>query len=169
MKDKLLELISLELKDLPNLNFYDTGTWYSTGNPARTEKRVIRRENEKAEVEDWNKLQFTLKFPDGKPDVIVFSNLCSLKHWSEPVKTPWWKRQSERTIDTYTYNLTYHVSCGELKYTLTDAEATQLYEETSSAFNAMMAYRIKAKEIETIDKINARIAKHKTKKDDKIT
>lgn len=170
MKDKLLELIHLELKDIPNLTFHDTNNWYGDGNPARSDRHVIRRETGKAaELEDWKRLEFTLKFPDGKPHVHVYTNVDYISH-EESVKIPWWKRrQFKHTIETYTYDISYIVRCDELSYTLTDDEVTKLYEDTSSAFKAMVEYRIKARETATIDKINARIAKHKTKKDDKTT
>lgn len=166
MKDKLLELIGLELKDLSNLKFHDTDNWYNDGNPARSEKHVIRRETGcAAKFEDWHELKFTLKFPDGKPDVQVYTSIdCTVIE--EIVKIPWWKRsQFKHTIDTFTYDISYIVQCGELLYTLTDDEATNLYTDVNTTFKEMVKYDIKAKETKTINKINARIARH-TKKDD---
>lgn len=165
MKEKLLELISLELNDIKRLTFYDTW-WCGDDNPAKNSKQVIKTETNKPSVyQDFKSLRFTLKFEDGQPDLIVRTETKSDSH--EHIIKKWFK--PKLTIITSEYTSRTYIICGALNYRLTDDEFTALFNATDKAFHKMVKYRIRARERETINKINNRIEKHKTKKHVKTT
>ena len=167
MKEKLLELISLELNDTKTLKFYDTW-WYGDDNPAKNYQQVIKTETNKPSVyQDFKSLRFTLKFEDGQPDLIVRTETKSDSY--EHIIEKRWFIKPDLTITTFEYTNRTYIICGGLNYELTDDEFTLLFDATDKAFHKMVKYRIKARERETINKINNRIEKHKTKKRVKTT
>ena len=168
MKEKLLKLIYLELKNLDTLKFHDLAyhgcnAGYESSYTTSYIDGYTAKEKESAEKPTrltYKYLCFSLKFPDGKPDVKVYSS-SDWKDTEVLIKKRWLKPNLYQC--TREVKITTFITCGHVKVELTKNEFNKLYDKVIAASAALEKYSKMKKEKDTLDKIEARIAKHNEK------
>jgi hypothetical protein len=105
-------------------------------------------------------LNFDLTFVDGKPEVKVKTNF----NWIDDVeiiKKNWFKQSVYR--QSRKVEVEYQIICGHINVKLTQEEADTLRDKVSSAYDLLIKHKKEMKEKRTLEKIEARIAKHNEK------
>jgi hypothetical protein len=133
MKEKLLELIHLELNNLDTLKFHDIAyhgceaayeSTYTTSYVAGYTSKEKSKESAQKPVKKTNKFMcFSLKFPDGKPDIRVYSS----SEWEDKevlLKKRWLK--PNLYLCSRDIKITTYVTCGHIKVELTESEFNKL-------------------------------------------
>jgi hypothetical protein len=164
MKEKLLTLIDLELKNLDTLNlsfpsWIDKPAYLQT---YRAEWVTGPKGIEKSEPKkgSYTYLNFDLTFADGKPEVKVKTNISWIDD-KELIKKNWFKQSVYRQSSKV--EVKYEIVCDHINVKLTQEEADTLRDKVSAAYDLLIKHKKEMKEKRTLEKIEARIAKHNEK------
>ena len=164
MKEQILKLIHKELENVGGENIfhdcYNPRTWHC-GNyysPYKQTNLEIKSNCDGNERIDVVKLDFTLKFEDGEPNIKVYTNWdYSVK--LEPYKTKYFGfKKFESTITTYKF--TTKVICGHIMFDLSDEETVELLKLTKESYTKYLSLRDKAKDEKVSKKIKKRLEKY---------
>jgi hypothetical protein len=162
MKEKILKLIYLELDSIETLNFhYDFHAMFKDYPPARRFKYAHRKnwltgdliEHEAFEID------FTLKFPDGEPDIQVYTNRNIDYRQVMVKKGDWFRKDIYESITTR--NPKVSIRCGKHNFQLTDEEAKCLCDATILAYESLQKWKTENEELRVLKKLENRIEKHK--------
>jgi len=131
--------------------------------PARRFKYVHRKNwltGDLIEHETFD-IDFTLKFPDGEPDVQVYT-YRNLDYRQVMVKKGGWFRKNIYESIT-TRNPKVHIKCSKHDVQLTDEEAQRLCDATILAYDSLQTWKRENEELRVLEKLENRIKKHKKK------
>ena len=165
MKEQILELIRKELENVGGKKIFHQGPYtiyyledYSPVRKLNLESKVNcnTREIVKPEV-----LDFSLKFEDGEPDIMVHTT------WKEHenkrlYKTKYFGLQKFWEY-TYTFTFTTKVSCGHICYELSEEENDELLKLTKESYEKYLSLKETMDDKEVSKKIKKRLKKYKNK------
>jgi len=168
MKEKLLSLIHHEIESMTDkLVFKDTYNWnwgacepIHKGNYCTkwlTDIAVDNGAYPKREYFERDTLHFSLKFPDGEPDIRIYTSTNINEK-----ETIFEKRFLRPNIILCEREWTFvtKIECGKLSYELTDAEEAKLIEVAKAGYQKYLDNKAMYEKLKTINKIEMRLAKH---------
>lgn len=165
MKEKILELIHKELENVGSENIFHNIThryidyWSWVDTPYR--ECLLESKTNCDEVKSiyGELLHFTLKFPDGDPDINIFTDYKSTPS-TELYKTKYFGfKKLYTTITKFTY--TTKVKCGHVDFELTEEQSAELLKLTKEAHAKYLILKDEAMNREIAKKINKRLKEHK--------
>jgi hypothetical protein len=172
MKEKLLRLIHLEIEGMTDKSvFKDTinsivggcdPTW--KGNYCTkwlTDIAVDNGAYPKREYFERDILSFSLKFPDGEPDIRVYTSTNINE------KETIFKKRFLRpniVLCEREWNFVTKIQCGDLVYELTDAEESDLIKVAKAGHQKYLDNIEMYKNLKLVNKIEMRLAKHQPKR-----
>jgi hypothetical protein len=172
MKEKLLSLIHHEIESMTDKSvFKDTHHSYYGGcgpfvksNYCTKWLTDIAADNgayPKREYFERDTLCFSLKFPDGEPDIRVYTSTNI-----EEKETIFKKRFLRPNIILCEREWTFitKIQCGSLTYELTDAEEADLIKAAKAGHQKYLDNKAMYENLKLVNKIEMRLAKHQPKK-----
>jgi hypothetical protein len=171
MKEKLLSLIHHEIESMTDKSvFKDTHHSYYggcdpiyKGNYGTKWLSDIAADNgayPKREYFERDTLCFVLKFPDGEPDIRVYT------HTNIDDKETIFKKRFLRpniVLCERKWTFITKIQCGSLTYELTDAEEADLIKAAKAGHQKYLDNKAMYENLKLVNKIEMRLAKHQPK------
>ena len=161
MKEKILELIHKELKNVTGENiFKDTSnieSWHCS-TPYQELNLAVKINCDASEYINPEVLGFSLKFEDGEPNIIIWherdytSNLTLYKTKYFGFSKFW--------QNNITYTITTKVNCGHISFDLSDDETAELLKLTKESYAKYLSLKDELKDKKVLDKLNLRLEKY---------
>ena len=168
MKEKILELIHKELKNVGGENIfhncYFANHIYCGGyspSPYVTKRFKVKENYDKSEHISPDIMEFTLKFEDGEPDIRVYTQ-WDYSSADEIYKTKYFGLKKFWTTVT-TYRFITKVICGHILFDLSDEESIELLKLTKESYSKYKLLKDEVRDKEVSKKIKKRLKKYQNK------
>ena len=156
MKDKILRLIYAELKATNgDTKFHcNRHNYFAPTQPYYRKSLMVESY---IKWEDFNYLDYILKFEDGEPDILVTSFTKNCIETEVLIGESFWGKKRYKTTTSYVIKTKVH--CGHVSFELTDEEASELFEETEQAYKRYLSLKDVAADKALDDKLELRLKK----------
>ena len=165
MKEKILELIHKELKNVGGENIFHYCSnhwgWSNYGPPFKEENLVIKQNCDTSEQIKLEVLEFTLKFEDGEPSIRVYTQ-WDYSSVDEIYKTKYFGLKKFWSRVT-TYKFTTKITCGHILFDLSDEESVELLKLTKESYAKYISLKDEVRDKEVSKKIKKRLKKYQNK------
>jgi hypothetical protein len=165
MKEKILELIHKELKNVGGENIfhncYFANHIYCGGyspSPYVTKRFKVKENDDTSTHISPDIMEFTLKFEDGEPDIRVYTQ-WDYSSADEIYKTKYFGLKKFWTTVT-TYRFITKVICGHILFDLSDEESVDLLKLTKESYAKYNSLKDAANDKIVLKKIKKRLKKH---------
>lgn len=161
MKEKILELIHKELENIGGVNIfhdsYTPGNFFNYG-PIREGRFCVKRNCDVVEYIRPDILDFTLKFEDGEPSIVIYTT-HSFTSTETLYKTKYFGlRKFLETNSEYTFKTI--VTCGHISFDLSNEENDELIELTKKSYSKYLSLKNENEDKRVLDKLNKRLKKY---------
>lgn len=162
MKDKILKLIYAELKATNGETKFHSNNqnWFGPIKPYYGYSLVTERNDTNSnKSEEFDYLNYVLKFEDGEPDIIIVTRVKDFTEKKKLIYKSFWGQKRYKTIISHVIKT--NVTCGHVFFELTDEEASELFEETKYAYKKYLSLKDGAADKALNDKLDLRLKKLK--------
>lgn len=160
IRKRILELIYMRLDNIGGENiFMNTAQqFFGATNPIYTHRCMTKQNIDVYEYDNHDCIRYSLVFPDGEPSICIIT-YGTYKETYENYKTVKRFGLSSKTYKSEFREWSFEtiVSCGHIRFPLTDDEFTDLLDRTKKAYETYQNKKDDHLDKELMDKLNMRL------------